>query len=117
MIKDGLWCAMTDVHMGITAENVAEKYGITRERQDAFSAESQRRAGAAIAGGKFKDEIVPVEIPQRKGDPTIVDTDEHPRPETTRKPSPPCGRPSRRTATVVTAGNASAINDAPARSS
>ncbi len=113
MIKDGLWCAMTDVHMGITAENVAEKYGITREMQDAFSAESQRRAGAAIAGGKFKDEIVPVEIPQRKGDPTIVDTDEHPRPETTAEALAAL-RPAFKKDGTVTAGNASGINDAAA---
>ena len=111
MIKDGLWCAMTDVHMGITAENVAERYGITREMQDAYSAESQRRAGAAIAEGKFKDEIVPVEIPQRKGDPLVIDTDEHPRPETTVE-SLAALKPAFKKDGTVTAGNASGINDA-----
>ncbi len=111
MIKDGLWCAMTDVHMGITAENVAERYGITREMQDAFSAESQRRAGAAIASGLFKEEIVPVEIPQRKGDPVIFDTDEHPRPETT-EASLARLKPAFKKDGTVTAGNASGINDA-----
>ncbi len=111
MIKDGLWCAMTDVHMGITAENVAERYGITREMQDAFSAESQRRAGEAIATGKFQDEIVPVQIPQKKGDPKVFDTDEHPRPDTT--PEALAGlRPAFKQDGTVTAGNASGINDA-----
>ncbi len=69
MIKDGLQCAMYDIHMGITAENVAEKYGVTRDEQDDIGFMSQQRAAAAIAAGKFKAEIVPVEIPQRKGDP------------------------------------------------
>jgi len=111
MIKDGLWCAMTDVHMGTTAENVAERYGITREMQDAHSAESQRRAGVAIAEGKFKDEIVAVEIPQRKGDPLVIDTDEHPRPETTVE-SLARLKPAFKKDGTVTAGNASGINDA-----
>jgi len=113
MIKDGLWCAMTDVHMGITAENVAEKYAITREMQDAFSAESQRRAAAAIEGGLFRDEIVPVEIPQRKGDPVIFDTDEHPRAGTTAD-SLAGLKPAFKKDGTVTAGNASGINDAAA---
>ena len=69
MIKDGLWCSMYDIHMGITAENVAEKYGITREVQDEIALRSQQNAAKAIAEGKFKTEIVPVEIPQKKGDP------------------------------------------------
>lgn len=113
MIKDGLWCAMTDVHMGITAENVAEKYGITREMQDAFSAESQRRAATAIEGGLFRDEIVPVEIPQRKGDPVVFDTDEHPRAGTTAE-SLAGLKPAFKKDGTVTAGNASGINDAAA---
>jgi len=113
MIRDGLWCAMTDVHMGITAENVAEKYGITREMQDTFSAESQRRAGIAIEKGSFRDEIVPVEIPQRKGDPVLFDTDEHPRPGTTAEALGNL-RPAFKKDGTVTAGNASGINDAAA---
>ncbi|MDP3938772.1 MAG: acetyl-CoA C-acyltransferase, partial [Deltaproteobacteria bacterium] len=82
MILDGLTCAMSDCHMGITAENVAERHNLSREEQDAFTVETQRKAGAAIAAGKFKQEIVPVSIPQRKGEPKIFDTDEHPRPDT-----------------------------------
>src|SRR5204863_3212157 len=69
--------------MGETAENVAERWGISRERQDAFAAESQKRAAAAMAEGRFRDEIVPVSVPQKKGDPIVVETDEHPRPDTT----------------------------------
>jgi acetyl-CoA C-acetyltransferase len=111
MIKDGLWCAMTDVHMGVTAENVAEKYGITREMQDEFSAESQRRAGEAIDSGAFKDEIVAVELPQKKGDPKLFDTDEHPRPETTAEALAVL-KPAFKKDGTVTAGNASGINDA-----
>jgi len=111
MIKDGLWCAMTDVHMGITAENVAEKYGVTREMQDQFSYESQMKAVAAIKNGKFKDEIVPVSIPQRKGDPKVVDTDEHPRAETTLEGLGAL-KPAFKKDGTVTAGNASGINDA-----
>ena len=80
MIADGLTCPITHVHMGITAENVAAKYEISREEQDEFAAESQAKAGAAIKGGKFKDEIVPVEIPgAKKGEPIKFETDEHPR--------------------------------------
>ncbi|MBM2826861.1 MAG: acetyl-CoA acetyltransferase, partial [Dehalococcoidia bacterium] len=78
MIKDGLWCAIEDCHMGITAENVAEEFGVTRREMDEFAAMSQARAGKAIESGRFKDEIVPVEVPQGRGDPKIVDTDEHP---------------------------------------
>ena len=79
MIKDGLSDAFNEYHMGITAENVAEEYGISREEQDALALESQKRAVAAIESGRFKEEIVPVVIPQRKGDPIIFDTDEYPR--------------------------------------
>ena len=79
MITDGLWCIFGNTHMGITAENVAERFGITREEQDAYGALSQNKAEAAITAGRFKDEIVPVEIPQRKGDPVIFSQDEHAR--------------------------------------
>ncbi|HST06291.1 MAG TPA: 3-oxoadipyl-CoA thiolase [Chloroflexia bacterium] len=96
--------------MGETAENVAERWKISREDQDAFSYESQRRAAAAIAEGRFRDEIVPVTIPQRKGDPTVVDTDEHPRPDTSPEKLAKLGAAFRQGGTV-TAGNASGIND------
>ena len=81
MISDGLWCAFNDYHMGITAENLCDRYSITREEQDEFSAKSQEKAAAAIEAGKFKEEIVAIEIPQRKGDPIIFDTDEYVRAE------------------------------------
>jgi acetyl-CoA C-acetyltransferase len=95
--------------MGETAENVAEKYQISREDQDAFGLESQTRAAAAIAAGKFKDQIVPVEIPQRKGDPIIFDTDEHPRQTTLEKLAKL--RPAFRKGGTVTAGSSSGMND------
>ncbi|HGE2114975.1 TPA: beta-ketoacyl synthase N-terminal-like domain-containing protein, partial [Pseudomonas aeruginosa] len=79
MIEDGLWDAFNDYHMGITAENLAEKYGLTREEQDAFAAASQQKAIAAIEGGRFRDEITPIQVPQRKGEPLSFDTDEQPR--------------------------------------
>jgi acetyl-CoA C-acetyltransferase len=113
MILDGLQCAMNNYHMGITAENVAEKYGITREMQDQIGYDSQRKAAAAIANGKFKTEIVPVEIPQRKGDPLIFDTDEHVRAETTLEALGKL-KPAFKKDGTVTAGNASGINDAAA---
>src|SRR5215203_5983909 len=78
MVSDGLTCAIADCHMGITAEEVASRFGVSRADQDAFAAESQRRAAAAIQGGAFSDEIVPVAVPQRKGDPVLVNTDEYP---------------------------------------
>ncbi len=110
MIHEGLTDAFHDIHMGITAENVVAKYSLSREDQDAFAAESQRRAVSAIAEGRFKDEIVPVPIPQRKGEPRIVDTDEYPRPGTTAEA---LGRlkPAFKKDGSVTAGNASGIND------
>ena len=111
MILDGLWCSTCDIHMGITAENVAEKYGITREAQDLIGYESQVKAGKAIADGKFKAEIVPVVIPQKKGDPKIFDTDEHARPETTLEGLGKL-KPAFKKDGTVTAGNASGINDA-----
>jgi acetyl-CoA C-acetyltransferase len=110
MIRDGLWCAFCDVHMGITAENIAEKYGLTREEQDEFAAWSQQKAEAALKAGKFKDEIVPVKVPQKKGDPIIFDTDEFPRPGTTVETLAKL-RPAFKKDGTVTAGNASGIND------
>ena len=110
LIHDGLWCALCDVHMGITAENVAERYHVTRQEQDAFSAASQHKAGAAIAAGRFKDEILPVSIPQRKGDPKVFDTDEFPRPDTTLEVLAKL-LPVFKEAGTITAGNASGIND------
>ncbi len=112
MIKDGLWCAFNDYHMGITAENVAEKYGITREMQDQFALTSQERAHAAIESGRFKDEIVPVSVPQRKKDPIIFETDEHPRMTDLDKLAKL--RPAFKKDGTVTAGNASGINDSAA---
>ena len=109
-VHDGLWCAMEDCHMGITAENVAAEYGVTREDQDAFSAESQRRAGAATESGRFAGEIVSVPVPQRRGDPLMVDTDEYPRPDTTAETLARL-RPAFQPDGGVTAGNASGIND------
>jgi acetyl-CoA C-acetyltransferase len=112
MIADGLTCPINHVHMGITAENIAAKYGISREEQDEFAAESQQKAGAAIEGGKFKKEIVGVEVPgAKKGEKFNFDTDEHPRPSTSAeklKPLKPAFKPDGGT---VTAGNASGIND------
>jgi acetyl-CoA C-acetyltransferase len=110
MINDGLWCAFNDYHMGITAENVAEKYEITREQQDEFSAWSQQKAVQAIQDGKFKDEIIPVVIPQRKGDPVVFDTDEFPKQGTTAEKLGKL-RPAFKKDGTVTAGSASGIND------
>lgn len=110
MIKDGLWCAMTDVHMGITAENVATRYNLSREEQDQFAFSSQEKAINAIAEGRFKEEIVPVEIPQRKGEPVIFEVDEYPRAGTTVERLGGL-RPAFKKDGTVTAGNASGIND------
>lgn len=110
MIRDGLWCAFCDVHMGITAENVAKRYGITREEQDAFALRSQQRAAAARESGKFKDEIVPVEVRGKKGEVTVFDADEHIRPQTTPEALAKL-RPAFQKDGTVTAGNASGIND------
>ena len=96
--------------MGETAENVAERYGITRDDQDAFAVESQRRTAAAMASGRFRDEIVPVVIPQRRGDPKVIDVDEHPRPDTTLEALARL-EPAFRKNGSVTAGNSSGIND------
>jgi acetyl-CoA C-acetyltransferase len=97
--------------MGITAENIVAKYGISRQEQDEFSAESQQKAGAAIKGGKFKKEIVPVEIPAKKGETVKFDTDEHPRPETTAERLAGLKPAFKKDGGSVTAGNASGIND------
>lgn len=110
MVYDGLTDVFNQYHMGITAENVAEEYGITRQEQDEFSANSQEKAVKAIADGKFKDEIVPIVIPQRKGDPIVFDTDEFPRPGTTAEKLGKL-KPAFKKDGTVTAGNASGIND------
>ncbi|AGL01371.1 acetyl-CoA C-acetyltransferase [Desulfoscipio gibsoniae] len=113
MIRDGLWCAFNDVHMGITAENIASKYGITREDQDVFSLGSQQKAIAAIDEGRFKDEILPVQMPSKKGEPVYFDTDEFPRRGTTLEGLAKL-KPAFKKDGTVTAGNASGINDAAA---
>lgn len=110
MIEDGLWDAFNDYHMGITAENLAEKYGLTREEQDAFAAASQQKAIAAIEGGRFRDEITPIQVPQRKGEPLGFDTDEQPRAGTTVEALAKL-KPAFRKDGSVTAGNASSLND------
>ena len=110
MINDGLWDAFNNYHMGITAENVAKKYGISREAQDAFALASQQKAIVAQDAGKFKDEIVAVSIPQRKGDPMVFDTDEYINRKTNAE-SLAGLRPAFDKAGTVTAGNASGIND------
>jgi acetyl-CoA C-acetyltransferase len=111
MIADGLTCPITHVHMGITAENIVAKYGISRQEQDEFAADSQQKAGAAIKGGKFKAEIVPVEIPAKKGETVKFDTDEHPRPDTTSDRLAGLKPAFKKEGGSVTAGNASGIND------
>jgi acetyl-CoA C-acetyltransferase len=110
MIVDGLWDVYNQYHMGITAENVAKKWGVSREEQDAFSANSQQKAEAAQKAGRFKDEIVGVEIPQRKGPPVVFDTDEYVKPGTTVEALAGL-RPAFDKEGSVTAGNASGIND------
>ena len=110
MVRDGLWDIFNEYHMGITAENLAEKYGISRDDQDAFAAQSQNRAEAAIAAGKFAAEIVAYPVPQRKGDPRLFDTDEYVRPGTTAEQLHKL-KPAFRKDGTVTAGNASGIND------
>ncbi|MFV3308071.1 acetyl-CoA C-acetyltransferase [Pseudomonas sp. NY15181] len=110
LLRDGLVDAFNDYHMGITAENLAEKFGISREAQDAFAAQSQLKAAAAIEAGRFKDEITPVLIPQRKGDPLSFDTDEQPRAGTTAESLAKL-KPAFKKDGTVTAGNASTLND------
>ncbi|MNF68521.1 Acetyl-CoA acetyltransferase [compost metagenome] len=110
MIHDGLTDAFNDYHMGVTAENLVEKYSLTREQQDAFAAASQQKAAAAIEAGRFKDEITPILIPQRKGDPIAFDTDEGPRAGTTAESLAKL-KPAFKKDGSVTAGNASTLND------
>jgi len=110
MITDGLQDVFNGYHMGITAENVAEKFGVSRRDQDELSASSQQKAEAAIKSGRFKEEIVPVPIPQRKGEPVMFDTDEHPRFGTTLDALAKL-KPAFKPDGTVTAGNASGIND------
>ncbi len=110
MIHDGLWEIFNNYHMGVTAENVADQWGISRDEQDEMGFISQQRAEAAIKAGRFKDEIVPVLIPQRKGDPKVFDTDEHPRMGTTKEALVKLRSAFKKDGTV-TAGNASGIND------
>ena len=109
MLKDGLWDAFHGYHMGTTAENVAQKFQLTRAEQDAFAAESQRKAGEAMAAGRFKDEIAPVTVKTRKGE-VVVNEDEYPKPETTAEVLAKL-RPAFSKEGTVTAGNASGIND------
>ena len=110
MIHDGLWCAENNYHMGVTAENLCDAYSITREEQDAFAARSQARAAEAKASGKFVDEIVPVEIPQRKGEPVIFAEDEYVKADITAERLGGL-RPAFKKDGSVTAGNASGLND------
>ncbi len=111
MVNDGLTDAFNHYHMGITAENVAEQWGLTREQLDEFSLKSQQKAEAAIKAGKFKEEIVPVEIPQRKGDPIVFDTDEFPKFGASMEKMSKL-KPAFKKDGIVTAANASGINDA-----
>lgn len=110
MIQDGLWDAFNDYHMGITAENLVEKYQLSREEQDAFAAASQQKAAAAIEAGRFADEITPILIPQRKGEPVAFAIDEQPRAGTTAEALAKL-RPAFKKDGSVTAGNASSLND------
>ncbi|SUY46674.1 acetyl-CoA acetyltransferase [Clostridium putrefaciens] len=110
MINDGLWDAFNNYHMGVTAENIAEKWNISREEQDNFALASQNKAEKAIKDGRFKEEIVPVVIPQRKGEPITFDTDEFPRFGTSAESLKKL-KPSFKKDGTVTAGNASGIND------
>jgi acetyl-CoA C-acetyltransferase len=110
MINDGLWDAFNNYHMGMTAENIAEQWGITREMQDEFAVASQNKAERAIKEGRFKDEIVPVVIPQRKGDPIVIDTDEYAKFGTTIEKVAKL-KPAFKKDGSVTAANASGIND------
>ncbi|MDN5347058.1 MAG: acetyl-CoA C-acetyltransferase [Clostridia bacterium] len=114
VFEDGLITMLNDpfynYHMGVTAENIAERFHITREEQDQFALQSHKKAARAIAEGKFKEQIIPIEIPQRKGEPKIVDTDEHVRPDTTIESLAKL-KPVFKKDGTVTAGNASGIND------
>ncbi len=111
MVHDGLWCPFENWHMGNTGEVVAEKYNITREQQDDFAFDSHRKAHEAQQAGRFKDEIVPIEIPQRKGDPIVLDYDETVRPETTVETLAKLKPAFKKDGGTVTAGNAPGVND------
>lgn len=113
MVYDGLTCTFNQYHMGVTAENLCDRYNISRESQDEFAAASQKRAAEAIQSGKFKDEIIPVDIPQRKKDPVVFDTDEGPRENVTPE-SLGNLKPAFKKGGSVTAGNSSTINDSAA---
>ncbi len=110
VIQDGLWCSFGQTHMGITAENIADKFALSREEQDEFAAKSQQKAQDAITSGRFSEEILPVEIPQRKGAPHLFDTDEFPRFGTTAEKLSKL-KPAFREDGTITAGNSSGIND------
>jgi acetyl-CoA C-acetyltransferase len=110
VIQDGLWCSFGDTHMGNTAENIAEKFGISRREQDEFAAKSQQKAEAAISSGRFREEIVAVQVPQRRGDPVVFDTDEFPRFGTTVEKLGKLKSAFSKEGTI-TAGNSSGIND------
>ncbi|MGM0852964.1 MAG: acetyl-CoA C-acetyltransferase [Bacillota bacterium] len=110
MISDGLWCAFNDYHMGVTAENLCDRYSLTREEQDEFAAWSQQKAAAAIESGRFEEEIVPVHIPVRKGEPVVFNQDEFPRKGSTAEKLSGLRAAFKKEGTV-TAGNASGIND------
>jgi acetyl-CoA C-acetyltransferase len=110
MVHDGLTDAFDDIHMGITAENLADQYSISRDEQDAFAATSQQKAERAIEAGVFADEIVPIEVPDKRGA-RVVDTDEHPRPGTTAEALAKLRAAFRKDGGTVTAGNASGVND------
>ncbi len=114
MTYDGLTDAFDNIHMGITAENVAEEYGISREQQDEFAAQSQQKAEKAIEQGVFKEEIIPIEVPQKRGDPKVIDNDEHPRAGTTAESLAKLRAAFKKDGGTVTAGNASGVNDAAA---
>lgn len=111
VIHDGLWDAFNDYHMGITAENLAEKYAISREQQDAYALRSQQRAAAASVAGRFVDEMVPVTVPDGKKPPRIIDTDEQPRPQTSLETLARLRPAFCKEGGTVTAGNASSLND------
>jgi len=113
MVKDGLWCACDDQHMGMTGELVADKHSITREQQDAYAVESHRRAAAAWASGKFAEEVVPVTVPGRKGSGTVFDRDESVREDASME-SLAALKPAFKKDGTVTAGNAPGVNDAAA---
>ncbi len=110
MVHDGLWCSFKNWHMGVAAEVIAEKFSVSRASQDEYAYGSHRKAIAAIEGGKFREEILPVPIPQKKGDPLLVDTDESPRRDTTVETLAKL-RPAFKEGGTVTAGNAPSVND------